>query len=120
MAIIRKGDKAAEAALKAKADKQPNKPIRWTEKDPKQINVSLNKKTGKSEATTTRYANDEAKTVKYERPVKGKDVAKRAKAEGGGINAAKSKLGSGIIQSGKVVKGGNISLNDSLRKKKEK
>ena len=34
MAIIRKGDKVAEAKLRERAAKQPRKSVRYTEKDP--------------------------------------------------------------------------------------
>jgi hypothetical protein len=124
MAIIRKGDKVAEDKLKVRAAWERTKDTNYTAKDPSRIDVQANPKTGKTKAT--RFATTRTGILKKTRatgPVSGKSVAQRAKLDKTNKpfkESAKAKSGSGIIQSGKVVKGGNIALKSKLEDKDKK
>ena len=119
MAIIRKGDKVAEAELKDRAKEQEKgrKSKTFTDKDPGRIAVSKDSKSGKAKATTMNI-DKRAKfhTKKYTKPVSGRDVADSSATR----KTATKSAGSGVIQSGKLVKGGNYSLENELERKKNK
>lgn len=122
MAIIRKGDKVAEAKLKARAEEQDKgrKSKTFTSKDPGRIKVSKDSKSGKAKATTMDVDMSKSPskfhTKKYTKPVSGRDVADSSAAR-----TSSSRFGgSGVIQSGKLVKGGNPRLGDELDRKKNK
>ena len=111
MAIIRKGDKEAERKLKERAKKENKFDTNFTTKDPRYIKVSKDEKTGK----TTASGLDGYRSG----PVSGKSIAK-AKQSKERIASARTRGGSGVIQSGKLVKGGNVELKDNLDAKGKK
>lgn len=124
MAIIRKGDKAAEAALKKRAEEQgSSRPKRDSGKNPSRIKVSSDKKTGKSKAVTLDMSDNDVHPKKYTKPITGKSVAAERVVEkrvGNAMKDATTNLGSGVIKKGKLIKGGNSTLGDSLKEKKGK
>lgn len=122
MAIIRKGDKEAEAKLKerAKAQNSGKKKTNNTSNDPSRIKVSATDK-GKSKARTfdLDFSKERAVEFKeYKKPVSGRAVADK-RAEKKASTRLTPLVGSGVIEKGKLIKGGNSALKDSLDKKKK-
>lgn len=125
MAIIRKGDKVAEDKLKARAKAEP-KPHKHAgsildPKTPRSVYIKKDSKTGKTTAQRVDISKD-IKITNVKSPISGKKVAEARKYTKDLKPNAEftARKGSGVIQSGKLVKGGSKSLEESLDKKGKK
>jgi hypothetical protein len=123
MAIIRKGDKVAEAKLRDRAFQEDldkfarNK--KTLEKTPAGKRADrIHDKKGVNGASSAVYGERKAKDMTG--PVSGSALAAKKDIKAGNKKRTVAREGSGIIEKGKLVKGGNEALKAKLDSKGKK
>lgn len=125
MAIIRKGDAEAEAGLKARAKEQRENRRNASDNEKERAglvkgNVYINPKTKKAHTldlgnpvTGNAYA---LNRVQFSGPVSGSSIAKKQRNKTNAIALG----GSGVVQGGKVIKGGEVAKNIAKKQRQRK